>query len=120
MNSTFKLRLIEITRVFILGALMLFLSSKVQFLWIVFMILLIIGLFTKQFTYITKFPIDIFKFKSYKFYNLGFFTIVFLVFGYNYFNSFFEKTLIEKIYWPIYIGSYLFSLRMTSNSISKN
>lgn len=111
MNLLFKSKITEIIRVFIFGALMLFLSSKFEFLWIFFLILLLAGLLTGQFTYINKNPVDRIKFKKYQLYNYGFFMLLLLIFGYKYFVFFSNKTWVEQIYWPVYLGTYLFNLK---------
>jgi hypothetical protein len=112
MDFLFKSRTTEIIRVFVFGALMLFLSSKVQFLWILFLVLLLAGLLTGQFTYINKNPVDRINFEKYQLSNFGFFILLLLVFGYKYIIYFQDKTLIEKIYWIVYIGTYLFNLKV--------
>lgn len=116
MDSQLKSRTFEIIRVFIFGGAMLFLSSQIQFVWILFLILLILGVLTRQFTYLSKVPVDRFNFNGYQFFNVGFFILLIIIFGYRYVTSFSEKTLVEKIYWPIFLGTYLFNLKMVKRS----
>lgn len=112
MNPTFKSQFIEIVRLFIFGAFMLFMSSQVPILWIIFLILLIIGLLTHQYTYLNQKPVDRLNIGGYQFNNLVFILLILLVFGYRYFIELNSKPLIEKIYWPVFVATYFFNLKM--------
>lgn len=117
MDFLTKSKMIEIIRVFILGGMMLFLSSRIQILWLFFLILLIVAWMTGQFKYIDGHPTDKISFRNYQLYNFGFFFLLLLVFGYRYFATFSDKPVVERVYWPVYVGTYLFNLKVVRKEL---
>lgn len=72
MNFLVRLKVNELIRVFLFGGLMIFLSDRAQFLFLLFLIFLVLGLLTGEFKYFDDVPIDKVTFQNYQFSNFVF------------------------------------------------